>query len=171
MAGRILSTRSTSQASCRMPVSASSSTTRCYAVAGEVILPGRMRRVLTNFFRHRRATKTSPNLFAAFHTPCVPTLINLNVKISALGCSSRLSHDRRPIIRLIDARSARVESSQPFLHPSTPNHPHRYPTYRDLRFHLPRHNRPPLFGTDRGSSNMPSRHPICLRIRQPSHQP
>ncbi|WWD22584.1 hypothetical protein CI109_107077 [Kwoniella shandongensis] len=29
-----------------------------------------------------RATKTSPNLFAAFTSPCVPALINLNVKIT-----------------------------------------------------------------------------------------
>lgn len=29
-----------------------------------------------------RATKTSPNLFNAFSSPCVPPLINLNVKIS-----------------------------------------------------------------------------------------
>ena len=36
-----------------------------------------------------RATKTSPNLFAAFQTPCIPPLINLNVKISELP---KLSH-------------------------------------------------------------------------------
>ena len=30
-----------------------------------------------------RATKASANLFNAFQTPCVPPLINLNVKISA----------------------------------------------------------------------------------------
>ncbi|KAK8845631.1 hypothetical protein IAR55_006347 [Kwoniella newhampshirensis] len=30
-----------------------------------------------------RATKTSPNLFAAFTSPCVPALINLNVKITS----------------------------------------------------------------------------------------
>ncbi|ODN75544.1 hypothetical protein L202_06670 [Cryptococcus amylolentus CBS 6039] len=33
-------------------------------------------------FRGTRATKTSPNLFAAFTSPCVPAIINLNVKIT-----------------------------------------------------------------------------------------
>ncbi|ORY21160.1 Asparaginase/glutaminase [Naematelia encephala] len=33
-------------------------------------------------FHGCRATKTSPNLFNAFQTPCVPPLINLNVKIT-----------------------------------------------------------------------------------------
>lgn len=36
-----------------------------------------------------RATKASANLFNAFQTPCVPPLINLNVKISACAPNLR----------------------------------------------------------------------------------
>ncbi|ORX40891.1 putative asparaginase [Kockovaella imperatae] len=36
-------------------------------------------------FQGNRATKTSPNHFAAFQSPCVPPLVNLNVKITLGG--------------------------------------------------------------------------------------
>ncbi|WRT70916.1 uncharacterized protein IL334_007915 [Kwoniella shivajii] len=51
-----------------------------------------------------RATKTSPNLFGAFTTPCVPPLINLNVKITydtALSLPPRSSSPPPPLIPLL----------------------------------------------------------------------
>lgn len=60
----------------------------------------------------RRATKTSPNLFAAFQTPCVPPLINLNVMISAFTCG--ISPDLTDYV----LRSATAESTFPLIRPA-----------------------------------------------------
>ncbi|WWC64994.1 uncharacterized protein I303_107608 [Kwoniella dejecticola CBS 10117] len=51
-----------------------------------------------------RATKSSPNLFGAFTTPCVPPLINFNVKITydtSAPLPKRSSNPLPPLLRLL----------------------------------------------------------------------
>ncbi|WWC92537.1 uncharacterized protein L201_007496 [Kwoniella dendrophila CBS 6074] len=51
-----------------------------------------------------RATKSSPNLFGAFTTPCVPPLINFNVKITydkSIKLSPRSTNPPPPLIKLL----------------------------------------------------------------------
>ncbi|EIW69292.1 hypothetical protein TREMEDRAFT_68620 [Tremella mesenterica DSM 1558] len=53
-------------------------------------------------FRGCRATKISPNFFAAFESPCIPTLINLNVKITySTDLTTRSSLPPPPLVHLL----------------------------------------------------------------------
>ncbi|WWC98371.1 hypothetical protein V866_005262 [Kwoniella sp. B9012] len=58
--------------------------------------------------RGTRATKSSPNLFSAFTTPCVPPLINFNVKITydqSYPLTTRSANRPPPLVPLLTSPS------------------------------------------------------------------
>ncbi|GFZ51285.1 LOW QUALITY PROTEIN: hypothetical protein JCM24511_09045 [Saitozyma sp. JCM 24511] len=84
-------------------------------------------------FHGARATKTSPNLFAAFQSPCVPPLINLNVKIMWRDRPRRnTSSSPSSIIIIVTPMPPRAQAPEfgptthePSLPPRTPSLPPR----------------------------------------------
>ena len=107
-------------------------------------------------FQGCRATKASANLFNAFSTPCVPPLINLNVKISEWFLR-RLYHAYSPLTSPLSARtnpSPNPGPSRPIINPPTTPNPLDHHTDRDLGPDPPRHHGPSPLCADRGGAHL-----------------